>query len=192
MIDPYVYDGTEILKNKFNIKNAEKLREIERGLTSQKALKFLKLDLPKKFDFNYLKKIHKFVFGDLYSWAGKPRTIDIYKENAFFCKSVNINLYAEEIFGKLERKNYLKDIKTKEEFALELAQTFLDINALHCFREGNGRTQRIFILNLAKYNGYELSFKNISSEEMIKLSNLSYDGEELGEKFLKTLKKIME
>lgn len=183
MIDPYVYMGTEVLKNKFGIKDGAKLREIERGLTSQKALKFLKKELPKKFDLDYLKKIHKYIFGDIYEWAGKQRTVDIIKENAFFCKAVNINSYADEVFGKLERKNFLRDITDKKLFSEELAELFLDINALHCFREGNGRTQRIFIINLAKYNGYQLSFKSITNEDMIKLSALTSDGKDLAEIF---------
>ena len=73
----------------------------------------------------------------------------------------------------------------------KLVETFLDINALHPFREGNGRTQREFVRSLAKFNGYELSFSNISKEEMIKLSSLSNDYlDELAKKFYNGMEKI--
>lgn len=189
--DPYVYPGTNILKNKFNIKDEKRLRIKERGVTTSKINELMEKEPPKEFNFEYLKNIHKYIFQDVYSWAGEIRNVDISKGNSLFCKSEYIESYASDVFRNLKRENYFKDIDNKEILSKKLAETFLDINALHPFREGNGRTQREFIRSLAKFNGYELSFSNISKEEMIELSSLSNDySDELAKKFYNGMEKI--
>lgn len=175
MSDPYVYPGTTVLRNKLNIKDDKELKIKERGLTTSRIEEFSIKELPKEFDFEYLKSIHKYIFQDIYEWAGEVRKGDISKGNSLFCKAVYIESYASDIFKNLKNKKYFKDIKDKKILSEKLAETFSDINALHPFREGNGRTQREYIRSLAKYNGYELSFTNISKQEMIELSSLSLE-----------------
>lgn len=191
MTDPYVYPGTEILKNKFNCRNKEEFNILERNATAKRLKDIREMEAIGNFNFEHLKKIHKYIFQDVYSWAGEIRNVDISKGNSLFCKSEHIESYASDIFRNLKRENYFKDIDNKEILSKKLAETFLDINALHPFREGNGRTQREFIRSLAKFNGYELSFSNISKEEMIKLSSLSNDySDELAKKFYNGMEKI--
>lgn len=129
-----------------------------------------------KLDFNYLKNIHKFIFGDIYEWAGTIRTVNIAKGNSF-CRCEFIEEQMESIMRKLEKENYLENLNI-EMLAERLAYYIGEINAIHPFREGNGRTQRMFIECLALKNGFSLDFAKISNEEMLEASvqtfNLEY------------------
>ena len=129
-----------------------------------------------KLDFNYLKNIHKFIFGDIYEWAGTVRTVNIAKGNSF-CRCEFIEEQMESIMRKLEKENYLENLNI-EMLAERLAYYIGEINAIHPFREGNGRIQRMFIECLALKNGFSLDFAKISNEEMLEASvqtfNLEY------------------
>lgn len=190
MSDPYVYPKTTILKNKLNIKDIKELNIKERGLTASRIEELSRKELPKEFDFEYLKSIHKYIFQDIYEWAGQIRKGDIAKGNSLFCKAIHIESYASDIFKNLKKECYFRGIEDKKILSQKLAEAFSDINALHPFREGNGRTQREFIKSLAKYNGYDLSFTNISKQEMIELSDLASDSKKLAKKFYEGMVKV--
>ena len=116
-----------------------------------------------KFDLKHLQKIHGYVFGDVYDWAGKLRHVDIAKGNQF-CLAMNLDTYGSNLFKKLEQDNFLID---SDNVPHRLAYYLSEINVLHPFREGNGRTQRLFIEYLASVAGYRVDFSQISAEEMI-------------------------
>lgn len=143
-----------VLTNKVGANDNRTLNKLERRYTATR-ISDLKKKSFKKFSFNTLKKMHKEIFQDVYDWAGKTRTVNIAKGKCFFCPMENINSFASEIFGKLEKQHYLKGLN-QDEFCQKAAELFGNINALHPFREGNGRTQREFIYHLAKNAGYEL------------------------------------
>ena len=124
-------------------------------------------------NFKYLCKIHKHIFGDIYSWAGKIRTVDISKGN-MFCNSQFILENAEDIFNRLKKENYLQDYKEVDKMSERLAYYLSEINALHPFREGNGRAQREFIIVLARRAGYVVDFSKVSQEEMIQASEKAF------------------
>lgn len=191
MSDKYVYPGTEVLINKFNIKNPEELVEVERRLTSLKYqdIREGKIKIKKTFDYEHLKSLHKELFKDLYDWAGKERIVDISKPGTLFCRAMFIEEEARRIFNNLKKDNFLKDTRDKFEFSEKLGQLFLDINMLHPFREGNGRSQRLFIGDLAKENGYYLEWANIPKEEMIKISK-NDNVKEVAKIFKENLKEI--
>ena len=164
----YCYPDSDVLMNKLNIHDAEKLQEAERKLTMLRLIDLLDRPVVGKFDFKHLQTIHKYIFQDIYPWAGKVRSVDIAKSN-MFCKVQFIETQADEIFGKLKNDCYLEGL-TKEKFAKKAAYYFSEINALHPFREGNGRTQREFIRQLAYQSGYILHFSAISEQEMVQAS----------------------
>lgn len=189
-MDKYVYINSEILKNKFNLRKNEDLARKERILTSIRLLEILdnKSKIKHTFDLKHLQQIHKYIFQDLYNWAGKLRDVDIAKGGTLFCKAINIDSFSKDIFLRLQKDNWLKDC-SKEEIAEKLAILFLDINALHPFREGNGRTQREFIRELAEERGFILTFKNISKEKMIELS-IKDNPKELAQFFLADIRDL--
>lgn len=164
----YCYPNSDVLINKLNIHDTDKLLEVERKLTMLRLMDLLEKPISGKFDLEHLRNIHKYIFQDIYPWAGKIRTVDIAKSN-MFCKVQFIEMQAKEIFGKLQKDDYLKQL-SKEKFAKRAAYYFSEINALHPFREGNGRTQREFIRQLAYQSGYILHFSAISEQEMVQAS----------------------
>lgn len=169
----YCYPGTNVLVNKFGITNRKKLQDMETEITSIRLYELQENPIQGKFDFNHLRKIHKYIFQDLYSWAGQIRTIDISKENSMFCTTRCINDYAREIFD-----NYYpeckKNAKDPGKFIEGLSKYYGDLNALHPFREGNGRTQREFARTLCLKCGYIFDLTNTTHKEMVAASKLSF------------------
>lgn len=172
MRDPYCYPDSRVLRNKLNIYDFDELSYAERKLVKFRSRELFEEPIVGRFDFEHLKAIHKYLFQDIYDWAGEVRTVDIAKGN-LFCRCFAIEPEAERIFGELKRENYLKGLSISD-FGERLAYYFAEINALHPFREGNGRTQREFIRQLALLNEYFLSFVGVRDEEMIEASKASF------------------
>ncbi|MBR3157196.1 Fic family protein [Candidatus Saccharibacteria bacterium] len=168
MQDPYCYPNTRILRNKFDIHDLDELSDAERRLAKYRARELFESPIEGKFDFKHLQAIHKYLFQDVYAWAGEVRTVDIAKGN-LFCRYFAIEEEAKRIFGELKSEKYLIGLNVGD-FGKRLAYYLAEINALHPFREGNGRTQREFVRQLAYQNGYFLSFAGVSKEQMIKAS----------------------
>ena len=100
MDSKYCYPNSNVLKNKFNIRNQLKLFNIEKEFTSVRLQELQNKPIKGNFDFNHLKKIHKYIFQDVYDWAGESRTVEIGKGN-LFCTVSCLQSYANLIF-----KNY--------------------------------------------------------------------------------------
>lgn len=83
----YCYPETDVLINKLNIHNSERLRDAERDITSRRLLQLYQRPIKGNFDYAHLKKIHRFIFQDIYAWAGKERIVDIAKSR-LFCKAL--------------------------------------------------------------------------------------------------------
>lgn len=169
----YCYPKSYVLRNKLNITNQEELNDAERAITSVKISQALVNRIEGNFDFEHLKKIHKFLFCDIYDWAGCVRTVNISKGNAF-CRAEYIEKQMDDLFDKLKKENHLKLCKSKEDAGKRLAYYLGEINVIHPFREGNGRAQRLFIEHLAYNAGYILDFMKISSEDMLRASVEAY------------------
>lgn len=168
----YCYESSNVLKNKLGICDSKLLEEKERKIAGLRYIELFQ-NIPKgEMNFNYLLKIHKFLFQDIYTWAGKIRTVDIAKGN-MFCNSRFIYSNATEIFNNLKKEHFLQDLSANE-LSVKIAYYFSEINALHPFREGNGRTQRAYFSILAQRLGYYLDFSEISQDDMIKASSQSF------------------
>lgn len=173
MADKYCYPNTDVLKNKYNIIDKAQLFSAEKDATILRVQELQENPVKGKFDFKHLKEIHKYIFQDIYEWAGETREVEIGKGN-LFCLVANINSYAEDIFKRYFRECFaLKN--DKEKFVKALAKNYGDLNALHPFREGNGRTQREFARLVCLECGYDFSLKNTTHQEMLTASKLSFD-----------------
>ena len=162
--EKYCYPNSQVLINKLNIKDALALAAAEREISGLRLLAAKVQPVSGRLDFMHLKRIHRQIFRDLYSWAGRTRTIDIAKGNQF-CYSYNIDQYAESLFRQLRQENYLLD--TYEQVPRRLAWYLSEINVLHPFREGNGRAQRLFIEYLGRVAGWNVDFSDVTQQEMI-------------------------
>ncbi len=167
----YCYPNSNVLMNKLNIQDADALHTAEREITSLRLAAAKMQPIKGKFDMRHLQKIHAYLFGDIYDWAGKLRHVNIAKGNQF-CLAMNLDTYGGNLFKKLEQEHYL--IGSTANVPHRLAYYFSEINVLHPFREGNGRTQRLFIEYLASVAGYRMDFSQVSPEEMLVASADSF------------------
>ncbi|MBR5762408.1 MAG: Fic family protein [Lachnospiraceae bacterium] len=172
-IDHYKYPGEDVLINEFDCHDAKELAVLE-ALSTGGNLAYLQLHpIRGKFNFKHLKDIHRFIFQDIYSWAGKVRDIDISKGN-LFCRAQFIEDYAVTVFSDFYSSCY-EARKDKTAFVKTLAKHYGDLNALHPFREGNGRSQREFTRELCLKCGYILDLTRTVHSEMLSASVLSFD-----------------
>lgn len=170
----YCYPNSNILKNKLNIHDIQELHETEREYSSIRITEIKnKNNIPPTFNAEHLKAIHKHIFQDIYDWAGKFRTVDIAKGN-MFCRVMFIEDQLNYVFRQLRKENYLQNIKNIPEMGECLGYYLAEINAIHPFREGNGRTQREFIRQLAEHNGYHLDYSKIPDGNLLQASIKSF------------------
>ncbi|MBR6635169.1 MAG: Fic family protein [Clostridia bacterium] len=160
------YEGTTCLINKFNITDEEKLKALESAITFAKASELEHTPINGNFDFEHYKSIHKYLFEDLYDWAGKIRTVDMAKKGTQFVPAKQIEYIAEKCFERLKNKNYFRT-DDFDLFLNNIVDFYCVTNSLHPFREGNGRTQRIFISQLLRLNGYEADYICIDNDDLI-------------------------
>jgi cell filamentation protein len=170
----YCYPGTEVYINKFDIKDDKLLESVEAELTFNRLAELIDQPIEGKFDIDHIKGIHEYIFQDLYSFAGKIRTEDIWKGNTLFCKCQYIESSLKRIFDELESEEYLKDAE-KEYFIERSAYYMCEINVIHPFREGNGRVIREFIRTLGLQNGYRINWQFVDSEKILKAAILGVD-----------------
>lgn len=169
----YCYPNSDVLINKFGIKDSVKLFMAEKEETSIRLFDLQKNPIKGKFDFAHLKAIHKYIFQDIYEWAGKERTVDIGKGN-LFCRPAFIQSYADSVFCKYFPQCYAAK-GNFDDFVKVLAENYGDLNALHPFREGNGRAQREFARVVCLECGYEFNLSHTTHQQMLDASKLSFD-----------------
>ena len=176
--DTYCYPGTDVLRNKAEITNAEDLDAYEGELSTLRSIEILENPIAGQFDLAHLQRIHLALFQDVYEWAGKIRTVDISRGNSRFANVRFIESAASDIFNKLARENWLRGLDA-DTLSKRLAHYLSEINALHPFREGNGRVQRIFISQLSQSAGYQLDYSDLEQEQIYRAMELALNGDEL-------------
>ena len=168
----YCYPNSDILINRLGIKDAALLHNAERDITSRRLIQLYDCPVSGRFGYTHLKRIHKYIFQDIYSWAGEERKVDIAKGN-MFCNVLFIPEQAEIIFSDLLKEKLLQGLSQKD-FSDKVAYYISEINALHPFREGNGRSQREYIRELALHAGHKIDYSNITENEMVSASINSF------------------
>ena len=176
--DTYCYPGTDVLRNKAEITTAEDLDAYEGELSTLRSIEILENPIAGQFDLAHLQRIHLALFQDVYDWAGKIRTVDISRGNSRFANVRFIESAANDIFNKLARENWLRGLDA-DTLSKRLAHYLSEINALHPFREGNGRVQRIFISQLSQSAGYQLDYSDLEQEQIYRAMELAFNGDEL-------------
>lgn len=164
----YCYPDTDTLINRLNIHDAGRLLEAETGLVSIRLYQLQKHPVKGSFDFAHLCNIHHHIFQDVYDWAGELRTVNIAKKS-LFCLVQHMTGYAQTIFPAYYN-DCMRAKDNPEEFIHVLAEHYADLNALHPFREGNGRSQREFCRELCLKCGYLFDLTNTCRDEMLQAS----------------------
>jgi cell filamentation protein len=177
MSDTYIDPETGILRNKLGLRTQKELSEAEYAHTINRSMQLSKKPIQGNFDLKHLQAIHKHQFHDVYEWAGKLRTVNISKGNTLFARTEYLESCMKDIHRNLEKNNFLRGMD-KKEFVQKFTDVYGDINALHPFREGNGRTTRQFMAQLAEQAGYTLDQSIIekNKDEWNKVSEQSNFG----------------
>lgn len=157
--DPYADPRTGVLRNRLGITDAARLREAEAGLTIVALADLGTRILPGSYDLEHLRMFHREIFADIYDWAGEVRSVGIARTNPF-CLPQHIQTYAAEVFGELAKERHLRGLD-RTSFVARLSHYFAEVNALHPFREGNGRSQRAFFRQLARQAGWPIDWSGL-------------------------------
>ncbi len=169
----YLYPNSDVLINKRGIRDADLLQEAEVKFAKARLMQ----GLPKgQFDYAHLKAIHKHVFQDLYEWAGQERTVRMSKSGSQFAFPEYIKQELDKLFKQLKSDQYLQNLDIKT-FCEKAAFYFNEVNAAHPFREGNGRTNRIFFNQLAEQAGYSLAWHKTNHRDYIQASIDGFQGD---------------
>lgn len=156
----YCYPDSDVLINLFDITDEEKLKELEKVYTLFR-LSELKINPPKNpANMDAFLEIHRYILQDVYPFAGELRREMISKGSSSFAHPQFIEPELKKIFQALKEEDYLTNLP-REEFISRLAYYLAELNALHPFREGNGRTTREFARQLALNARYQLDWEKI-------------------------------
>ena len=159
--------------NKHGITSADELEAFEVAMFTLRSMQ----PLPQgKFNSAHYQSIHHHLFQDVYDWAGEYRTIRIAKGSSMFCYPEHIEAQMETLFATLA-DGLLAGGGTREEFIAAVAEFLADLNAIHPFREGNGRTQLTFLFLLGERAGHSLDMARIRPQEMLSAMIESFDGQ---------------
>ena len=170
----YCYPDTNILINKLNIRDLDLLKAAEGEITAVKQLELMQNPIKGNFTKTHLLNIHKFIFEDIYPFAGKIRREQISKADTTFYPPNLIDRELKRVFERIKTGNMLEEMSEEKRFD-NLAFVMAELNIIHPFREGNGRTIREFIRLMAKRYGYDLNWGNADKEEILEASILSVD-----------------
>ena len=162
--DKYCYSNSDVLINIFNIRDSDELEKAEIEFTTYRYLSYQSnVSEPKHLDFNHLKYLHHHLFQDIFEWAGQIRQVDISKGHTRFCTVSRIEPEASKLFSIIPSLDNL----SFSDLIQELANLFCELNLLHPFREGNGRTLRFFFEELVFTLGYTIEWPTITRQEWV-------------------------
>jgi cell filamentation protein len=171
--DPHSEQGFPCPKNRFNITDYSQLQRIEAPLVAKRGGELEDIGITGNFDPAHLCAIHRYLFQDVFPWAGELRLVNISKGNSNFGPALYIGGALAEALSKLHFERLLVNL-TPQAFAARSAFYLGEINAIHPFREGNGRVQREFIRQLALYASHPLSWAGFTQTEMTNASIRSH------------------
>ncbi len=158
--DPSLIPGTDVLRNKAGIEDFDKLRRFEYFSTALRQA-----DAPTfPVTAQGFKDTHKHLFGDVYDWAGQSREVGISKGGFEYVRASMVEASLESRFQQLQGNGNLQNLSA-DRFAAGAAEHLAEVNRIHAFREGNGRTMRLHLDQLAAQAGHKIDSTTIPKEE---------------------------
>lgn len=171
--DPYAYKNTNVLKNRAGLRDAALLEDFELEMTALRAEEPLPGGL---FGPAHYRAVHRHLFQDVYSWAGKHRTVRTAKAGNFFCYPEHIDASMTKLFERLQVDPFVGGAPF-DQFAAAAADFLGDLNAIHPFREGNGRAQLAFLHLIAVRAGHPLDMRKVKRATMLPAMIASFHGD---------------
>lgn len=188
--DDYFIPGTDVLRNKFTspsqpfgVTSHSLLHLLETRFVAKRLAQIARKPLLGNFDYTHMQAIHRYLFQDVYEWAGEPRrgpetamvkqgpnvldpTDPRPRTYAYYPGNDEMNRAAEARYDELASDNYLRGLE-RGPFVERLAEHWGELNVIHTFREGNTRSQFVFFSQLVAEAGYHLEsrrFEVVSPE----------------------------
>jgi cell filamentation protein len=172
--DPYCYPGTTVLKNRRDLRTQQALDRFETAITAQRFDEPLPAG---KLTEQHYCRVHRHLFRDVYGWAGEYRTVRISKGDSPFCYPEYIPQEMGKLFTGLRRDNNLSGLSAQQ-FARKAANFLSNLNAIHPFRDGNGRSQVAFMAMLAARAGHPLHLARLVPVDFMAAMIRSFQGDE--------------
>jgi cell filamentation protein len=173
--DPYVYPGTRVLRSNLETRDPQKLADAEADVVSAALAALAGEPLAGNYDLTHWQAFHRYVFAELYPWAGELRTVQIAKPNAFYARPEHIAGYAQGVFAELARERHLKGLD-RDAFLERLTHYHAEMYAVHPFREGNTRSLRTFLSQLAREAGHRIAWAKLDHERSFATNVRSLNG----------------
>jgi cell filamentation protein len=167
-------DQHGVLRNLLGIINPDHLTAAAASLSYPRLIELDARPLQGSFDASHLRAMHRYIFQDVFPWAGEFRTVRTSRSDSFgFPPPMFIAQALDTLFAHLANEKHLRQL-TREAFAERAAFYLGEINAVHAFRDGNGRAQREFIRTLALQAGHSLTWTGLTKAENDEASRLSF------------------
>lgn len=163
--DPYQYSGSTVLKNLPDIRDHAALEVFEQRVTALRLDEVMTAIVDAPVNLSTWKTIHRTLFQDVYAWAGETRTVQLAKGNTVFAMPEHIETEAKRIFDAFTHENIIT--LDRAQFTARLAYYFGELNVLHPFREGNGRTQKLLFDEIARRADYEIDWAKIDVDALL-------------------------
>jgi len=171
--DPLCYPGTQVLKNKAGLTDQDELDQFEQLMFLTRSDE----PLPQgNLNYAHYKDIHFHFFQDVYDWAGKPREVRTGKGGNWFCYPEYIDAEMTKVFSQLAAETHLSEIDDLAEFGERASHYIAEINAVHPFREGNGRCQLTLLSILMDLSGFDMDEDRINPDEFMEAMIASFHG----------------
>ena len=170
----YCYPGSDVLQNKLNIRDKTELKQAEEEFTAVKQLILLQQPVKGRFTKTHLMRIHRFLFEDVYPFAGRIRREQISKGDTMFYPPNEIDRRLEYIFNEIHTKKLLSEQDAEIQIQ-NLSYVMTELNIIHPFREGNGRSIRELIRCMGLEYGLRLNWGNTDRDTLINAAIASVD-----------------
>ena len=170
----YCYPDSDVLKNKLNIRNKAELKQAEEEFTAVKQLVLLQEPMKGRFTKTHLLRIHRFLFEDVYPFVGHIRREQISKGDTLFYPPEMIDRQLGRVFDENHTKKLLSEQNLKKQIQ-NLSHVMTELNIIHPFREGNGRSIRELIRCMGLEYGLRLNWGNTDRDTLIDAAIASVD-----------------
>ena len=155
------------LRNLFGERDARILQILEHGAVIKRQQEVMSgsVTLPRTFDAEHVRFIHRHLLQDVYGWAGEYRKVNIFKGTPRGFADVNegeIDRYLNDV-ARLVKITPWANLR-RGDFAEHAATVFAYLNQAHPFFEGNGRTSKVFMAQVAELSGCSLEYERVTPE----------------------------
>ncbi len=162
-----------VLINNLELRDADLLERAERRLVVLRVLESIPTG---DFDLAHLKAVHRHMFQDIFDWAGEIRTTEISKGGSQFQFRQYIETGMADVHRRIKAHGYLKNLPANQ-FADIAGEIIGDINYVHPFREGNGRTQMQYLKQIAEKAGHAIDLTAIEKDAWMEASQKAHFGD---------------